>query len=158
MIRFRFFVLTLAALLLWWNPSPAQEKAWQTEVLQKLGGIENRMSGVENRLDTIENQLNEMDKRYEIRFTKIETTLDERFGRVEDKIVAVNQRIDDKFNLIVGLLVLVAAFLSVPSISKLFDRFKPSPESKAVSEQLREMREEINQIKSQLAQRAGAST
>lgn len=145
-------------LLLFWDTSPAQDKAWQTEVLQKLNILENRINDLGNRL-------NEMDKRYEVRFTKIEerfNTVDERFNRLEDKIEAVNQRIDDKFNLIVFLLGFVVTLLALPYVPKLFERFRIRIERKEESQQVQELRQElqeqINQIKAQLAQRFGPMT
>jgi len=92
MRRFLTLVCIVAALLSFGDITHAQDKTTQAAILRKLADIDNR--------------LNEMDKRYEARFTKIETTLDERFNRIEDKFVAVNQRIDDKFNLMWACLVL----------------------------------------------------
>ncbi|GEM_PF-2291726 len=126
------FGLALAALLFLSNTTQAQDKAFQTEVLQKLKEIDNRFNALENRL-------HDMDKRYEVRFATIET-----------KLEAVNQRIDDKFNLIVGLLgLLLAALLALPYAPKLLERFKAPSENKR---DMQRMQEQIEQIKAQLAQ------
>jgi tetrahydromethanopterin S-methyltransferase subunit G len=108
--------LIFVTLLFSWDNSHAQDKAFQTAVLQKLNEFDAKFNALENRLD-------EMDKRFEIRFTRLE----ERMNTLEVKIEAVNQRIDDKFNLIVGLLGLVAALLALPYAPKLFERFKAPP-------------------------------
>jgi hypothetical protein len=83
---------------------------------------------------------------------RLEQKFDERFNAVEIRIGAVNQRIADKFNLIVGLLGLIAAFLALPYIPKLFERYKVRAERK---EDLLRLQEQIDQIKAQLAQRIG---
>jgi flagellar capping protein FliD len=102
---------TVAALLAFAGPARAQEQAFQKAVLQKLDALDGKISSLENRL-------NDMDKRYEVRFTMLEGKLDalderfnERFNALNIRMDAINQRIDDKFNLLVGLLALVAAFL-----------------------------------------------
>ncbi|MDZ7360851.1 MAG: hypothetical protein ONB46_09010 [candidate division KSB1 bacterium] len=125
------FGLIFAALFFFWNTALAQDKAFQTEVLQKLKEIANRFNALEIRL-------NDMDKRYEVRFATLET-----------KLEAVNQRIDDKFNLIVGLLGLLAALLALPYAPKLLERFKAPPDSK---KDVQRLQEQIEQIKTQLAQ------
>jgi len=135
MRRFLTFGFITAALLCCRSTTFAQDKAFQEAVLQKL--------------DELEKRLDEMDKRYEIRFTKIETTLDERFNRLQDKIESVNVRIDDKFNLIVGLLGLLAALLALPYIPKFFERFKPPPQTQ---EDIMRLEKQIEQIQQQLAQ------
>jgi hypothetical protein len=122
MRKFLTFGFIVAALLPLRGITHAQEKAMQAATLQKLADIENR--------------LNEMDKRYEVRFTKIETTLDERFDRIDDKFAAVNQRLDDKFNLMLGLLGLIATLLALPYVPKFFERFKVRPERKEDSQNL----------------------
>jgi hypothetical protein len=135
MRRFLTLVFIVAALLSFGDITHAQDKTTQAAILQKLTDIDNR--------------LNEMDKRYEVRFTKIETTLDERFNRIEDKFVAVNQRIDDKFNLMLGLLGLIAALLALPYVPKFFERFWVRLERKKDSQDLQK---QIDQLKTQVAQ------
>jgi DNA repair ATPase RecN len=139
------------ALLLSWEPAFAQEKADLAAVLRKLNDIEKR--------------IDDMDKRYEIRFTKIEEEfkrVDERFNSLEAKmdikleamrgrIDAVNQRIDDKFNLIVGLLGIIAAFLALPYLPKILEKYKVQKDRK---EDVSHLQEQIDQIKSQLSRLA----
>ena len=145
MRKFPLFIVMAAAWLGASLPASAQEKSFQTAVLDKLTAIDKR--------------LDEMDKRYEIRFTKLEAEikaefarLDERFNTVEVKIQAVNQRIDDKFNLILGLLGLIAAFLALPYIPKFLERYKASVENK---KDVRHLQEQIDQLKAQLARQIG---
>jgi len=136
MRQFITFGLMVAALLFSANTTFAQDKAMQAAILQKLSEIESR--------------INDMDKRYEIRFTKLEerfNTVDEKFNRLEDKIEAVNQRIDDKFNLIVGLLGIIAAFLALPYLPKLLERFK-------IKNNEQKLQSEIDELKTQMAQLA----
>lgn len=135
MRRLIIFGLTAAILLCRESTGFAQDKAFQDAVLQKLNELEKR--------------LDDMDKRYEVRFTRIETTLDERFNRLQDRIDAVNVRIDDKFNLMIGLLGLLAALLALPYVPKLFDRFKAPPQTK---EDIRRLEKQIEQIQQQLTQ------
>ncbi len=124
------FELTAAILLCRESAAFAQDKAFQQTVLQKL--------------DALEKRLDEMDKRYEIRFTKIEATLD----RLQDKIDAVNVRLDDKFNLMIGLLGLLVALLALPYVPKLFERFKGPPQTK---EDIIRLEKQIEQIQQQLS-------
>ena len=141
MRKFPLFILMASAWLFLWLPASAQEKSFQTAVLDKLTEIDKR--------------LNEMDKRYEIRFANIEAEfkrIDERFNTVEVKIQAVNQRIDDKFNLILGMLGLIAAFLALLFIPKFLERYKASAENK---KDVRHLQEQIDQLKAQLARQIG---
>jgi len=155
--KFTKGALTLA-LLLSWEPALAQEKADLAAVLRKLNDIE---KGIDD-----------MDKRYEIRFTKIEIKIDAEFKRVDERfnsieakmdikldaiggrIDAVNQRIDDKFNLIVGLLGIIAAFLALPYLPKILERYKVQKERK---EDISRLQEQIDQIKTQLSRLAEQS-
>ncbi len=123
MRRFLTFGLIVVALLLIWDTGHAQDKAFQTTVLQKLNELDGKMNELSNRL-------NEMDKRYEVRFTTIEAKLEAVNQRLDERFNTVNQRIDDKFNLIVYLLGLLAAILAIPSVQKLLERFKAPPQSK----------------------------
>jgi archaellum component FlaC len=132
------FGLISAALIFCWDTSHAQDKTFQTEVLQKLNELDGKINELSNRL-------NEMDKRYEVRFTAIEAKLE----AVNQRIDAVNQRIDDKFNLIVGLLTILVAILALPAVPKLLERFKAPPQSK---EDIQRLENQIEQIKTQLAQ------
>jgi DNA repair exonuclease SbcCD ATPase subunit len=138
MRKFMIFGLISVALLFFWDISHAQDKDFQTAVLQKLNELDGKINELSNRL-------NEMDKRYEVRFTALEAKLE----AVNQRIDSVNQRIDDKFNLIVGLLSLVVAFLALPFVPKLFERFKAPPDSK---EDILRLEKQIEQIKTQLAQ------
>jgi len=135
MRRFSTFGLIFVSLLFFCDTSQAQDKAFQAAVLQKF--------------DDLENRLNEMDKRYEVRFTAIEAKLEAINQRLDERFNAVNQRIDDKFNLIVYLLGLLAAILALPSIPKLLERFKAPPQSK---EDIQRLEKQIEQINTQLAQ------
>jgi len=138
MRKFITFGLIFVSLLFFCDTSHAQDKDFQTAVLQKFDALEKRLDDLDKRLD-------EMDKRFEIRFTRLE----ERMNTLEVKIEAVNQRIDDKFNLIGYLLGLLAAILALPSIPKLLERFKAPPQSK---EDLQRLEKQIEQINTQLAQ------
>jgi len=142
MRRFSTLGLMVVALLSCCNVTLAQDKTAQAAILQKLADIESR--------------LNDMDKRYEVRFSiletklderlnALETKLDERFNAVNIRIDAVNQRIDDKFNLIVGLLAIIAAFLALPYAPKLLERFKFKNDAQR-------LQGEIDQLKTQVAQ------
>lgn len=148
MVKLPSFMLMLVALFGVWNAAPAQEKDFQTAVLQKLNEIDSRINELDKRID-------EMDKRYEIRFTKIEerfNTIDERFNNLDTKIGAVNQRIDDKFNLLSWLLGLVVALLALPHVQKLFEKYKEKTEYK---KDLQHIQEQIDELKAQLSQRPG---
>jgi hypothetical protein len=138
MVKLPSFMLILVALFGFWNTTAAQEKDFQTAVLQKLNEIDKR--------------IDEMDKRYEVRFTKIEEKLNGLESRLDIKIESVNQRIDDKFNLLVGLLGLIAAFLALPYIPKFLERYKVHSERK---EDIQHLQEQINELKAQLSQRPG---
>jgi len=135
MRKFITFGLIFVSLLFCCDTSQAQDKAFQATVLQKF--------------DDLENRLNEMDKRYEVRFTAIEAKLEAINQRLDERFNAVNQRIDDKFNLIVYLLGLLAAILAIPSVPKLLERFKAPPQSK---EDIQRLEKQIEQINTQLAQ------
>lgn len=116
----------------------AQDQSFQTRVLQKLDALDQRLDGMDKRL-------NEMDKRNEVRFTAIETKL----AAIDQRFDAVNQRIDDKFNLIVGVLTIIAAFLALPFIPKLFERVKAPAQNQ---EDFRRLEKEVAEIRTQLAQ------
>ncbi len=146
MRRLLIFGFVIAALFSFGDTALAQDQAFQTAVLKKLDELDGKISSLENRL-------NDMDKRYEVRFTMLESKLDERFNALNIRIDAVNQRFDDKFNLLVGLLALVAAFLALPYAPKLLERFKAPRPNK---EELQSLKEQIEQIKTQLAQLAQA--
>lgn len=141
MIKLFSFVLILVALFGAWDTAMAQDKDFQTAVLQKLNEMDNRFKEIEIRLS-------EMDKRYEVQFARI----DERFNNLDIKIQAVNQRFDDKFNLIVGLLGLIFAFLALPYIPKLLERYKVQA---AYKEDIQRLQEQINELKSQRSQHPG---
>jgi uncharacterized coiled-coil DUF342 family protein len=152
MLKLFTMTATALALLLSWESGAAQEKADISTVLRKLNEIDAR--------------IDDMDKRYEIRFTKIEAEfrrIDERFNGIEAKfdakldatngrIDAVNQRIDDKFNLIVALLGIIAAFLALPYLPRLLERYKVQKDRK---EDISRLQEQIDQIKAHLSRIAG---
>jgi len=150
MRRFMAFGLIFVALFFRWDTSRAQDKAFQTAVLQKLNELDGKINALDAKISALEKRLDEMDKRFEIRFTKLE----EKMNTLEVKIGATNQRIDDKFNLIVGLLGLVAALLALPYVPKLFERFKAPPQNQ---EDIRRLEQQIEQMKTQLAQLSQAT-
>jgi DNA repair exonuclease SbcCD ATPase subunit len=141
MLRSLRFGFAVAALFFFWSPASAQERATQAVVLQKLNEMDLRFAKIETEF-----------KRLDERFNTVEVKIDAINRRIDDKIEAVNQRIDDKFNLIIGLLGLIAAFLALPYIPKILERYKMRAERK---EDIQRLQEQIDQIKSQLAQLIG---
>jgi chaperonin cofactor prefoldin len=108
----------------------AQDKEFQTKVLQKLEALELR--------------LNEMDKRYEVRFATIEAKLE----AIDQRFDAVNRRIDDKFNLNLGLVGSAAVILAVLYVYGVQARFINPPKD----EDIQRLEKELEKIETQLTQ------